>query len=104
MGHVQIRRLALGLSGMLALAALGFGWLVSRDTGSPAPADSTAQAAFARRCAGCHELAELRAGIRRSGDSTADASALAALLAEHGDASVEEQARLVTLLLGGEAG
>ena len=101
MGYIQVRRLAVALSALLALATLGFGWLVSRSAPSPPPAGSAAEAAFGRHCAGCHDLAALRAGLRHSGDPAGDAAALATLLAGHGDAPAEEQARLVELLLGG---
>lgn len=101
MRHVAVRRSALVLGGVFVVCAGLFAWAVSRETpavGVAQPASAPAGAVlFGTFCASCHTAESLRPSVTGPG---ANREELETFLAEHGDAS-EEQDRLILDYLSG---
>ena len=91
-----VDRLALALALLFAGAALLFAWRESEPSAAP---DLTrdGEAVFDRRCAGCHERAELAATLR---ESPRDLVTLERFLVGHGRALETERRALARALVG----
>ena len=108
MDRLHVRLVSVTIAALVAAAVVIYAWTGPRQrpatTAAPPPAAPVADTAalFERRCGGgCHTRAELagRLAAMRSGDATSRRAELLMLLTSHGDATPEEDARLVEWLI-----
>ncbi len=110
MRHAVVRRVALGVSGLLVSVALLFAWAVRLGTDTPAqPPDRLSSSAvadegrrlFESRCRSCHDEADMRRVVRDAPDPGAARREMLAFLEHHGHCSSEERGPIVDFLRQG---
>lgn len=107
MVHSLLARAAWIFVGLAAVATLAFAAMVDR---APVPAsiapgvrDAAPDELFAQHCALCHEAEAMAASLRAKPDRQGTRREAVDFLRGHGEASGEEDARIVDFLLGGPA-
>lgn len=107
MVHSLLGRAAWVFGGLAAATTLAFAALVDRAPAPPqaAPAirEIPAEELFAQHCALCHEARAMTASLRAKPDREGTRRETVEFLRGHGEASGEEDVRIVDFLLGPKA-
>jgi mono/diheme cytochrome c family protein len=111
MDRLHVRLTTCGVAGLIAIAAVVFGWRAApRDVAPPVSAGTPARPAtvapsgaglFERHCGGCHTAGDLARGLRAAPDPAARRAAVMQFLESHGSATADEDRAVLDYLFAG---